>query len=205
MKKGKFIVFEGIDGSGKSFQIRKLTEFISNLDKHSHILITREPYQEREIREILKLAEKPEERAEKLAELFVKDRNEHVSELILPNLNRSVIVISDRYKYSTICYQAAQGLEVNKLVDMHKNLMIPDIIFVIDIPVSVAMERMQKDNIRKTEQKFEKNPVFLEKVRQNYLSLPKLFPNENMFIINGNKSIEDVSKEIWDIFVSKEA
>ena len=79
-----FIVFEGIDGCGKSTQIMKLAEFIFNKNKYNNIILTREPYKLREIREILRLNESPEEKAEKLTELFIADRKEHIEEIIKP-------------------------------------------------------------------------------------------------------------------------
>ena len=95
MRKGKFIVFEGIDGCGKGTQMLKLANFLFSLNKYNHILITREPYKLREIREILQKDEPAEEKSQELTELFVKDRKEHVDELINPALNKGIIVISD--------------------------------------------------------------------------------------------------------------
>lgn len=201
-KRGLFIVFEGIDGSGKSAQAFGLVKLISQMDKHNHILLTREPYRTREIRKILMLDENPEEKSEKLAELFVNDRKEHILELIIPNLEKGVFVVSDRYKYSTICYQAAQGLDISKLIEMHLGFLIPDIIFIIDVPVEIAMERMKKDNIRKSEQKFEKNVQFMEKVRQNYLSMKNLLQEEKIIFIDGSKSIEEVFEEVKSKFLA---
>lgn len=200
-KKGLFIVFDGPDGSGKSSQIWKLAKFISSLDKHNHLLLTREPYKTREIRQILMLDEPAEHKSEKLTELFVNDRKEHVSEFITPNLEKGIHVISDRYKYSTICYQAAQGQDICKLIEMHKEMIVPDMIFIIDIPVETAVERMKKDNIRKVEQKFEKDAKFMEKVRQNYLNLKKLFPEEKIIFIDGNKPIDEVFSSVKEAFI----
>lgn len=197
-----FIVFEGIDGCGKGTQIWKFANYLSSLSKYNHILMTREPYKFREIREILRLPEKPEEKSEKLTKLFVEDRKEHITKFITPSIEKGIIVICDRYKYSTICYQAAQGQEINMLVDLHKNLPAPDIVFVIDVPVKTAINRMKKDLIRNPEQKFEKSSDFLEKVRQNYLKMPELLPEEKIIIINGDKTAEEVFEQIKNSFNS---
>lgn len=192
-KRGKFIAFEGIDGSGKTTQAWLLADKILNLSKYFHLLLTREPYKETEIRKILRQDDDPYSQAEKLAELFVNDRKKHVNEIILPNLNKQVHVISDRYKLSTLVYQSIQGVEFNKLLQMHSGLPVPDITFFIDVPAEVAIQRMKQDS--RNEQKFEKSPEFLEKLRQKYLEMPKLL-NENIIIINGNRDVETIHQEI---------
>jgi len=201
-----FIVFEGIDGCGKGTQMLKLANFLFSLNKYNHILITREPYKLREIREILQKDEPAEEKSQELTELFVKDRKEHVDELINPALNKGIIVISDRYKYSTIAYQAAQGQDIKKLVEMHKGMPVPDFIFIVDTSVEEAFRRMNKDkkeNIRKSEQKFERSREFQEKVRQNYLKMPELLPDEKIIILDGNKTIEEIFEDVKNVFAFK--
>ncbi|MDD5192738.1 MAG: dTMP kinase [Candidatus Nanoarchaeia archaeon] len=193
-----FIVFEGIDGCGKSTQILKLVNYFYNLDKHNHILLTREPYKEREIRKILKSEQDPYSQKEKLTELYVNDRKEHIKNLITPSLEKNMIVISDRYKYSTICYQSVQGQDVKGLMKMHENMPIPNFVFIINTSVKTASIRMHGDS--RDEHKFEKNKEFLEKVRQNYLKMKEIFPNEKIIIINGEKPIEEIFKEIKKYF-----
>ncbi len=193
-----FIVFEGIDGCGKSTQILKLINYFYNLDKHNHILLTREPYKEREIRKILKSEKDPYSQKEKLTELYLNDRKEHINNLIKPSLEKGIIVISDRYKYSTICYQSAQGQDMKGLIKIHENMPIPDFVFIVNTSVKTASMRMHGDS--RDEQKFEKNKEFLEKVRQNYLKMPKIFPNEIIIIIEGEKSIGEIFEEIKKYF-----
>lgn len=192
-KRGKFIVFEGIDGSGKTTQAWLLADKILNLSKYFHLLLTREPYKQVEIREILRQDNNPYSQAEKLAELFVADRKKHVQEIILPNIELGIHVISDRYKLSTLAYQSAQGVDFNKLLQMHSGLPVPDITFFIDVPVQVAIQRMKQDS--RNEQKFEKSAEFLEKLKQRYLEMPKLL-NENIIIINGDRDIQTIHQGI---------
>lgn len=195
-----FIVFEGIDGCGKGSQMQKLANYFSTKNKYNHLLVTREPYKAREIREILKLDEPPEAKAEQLTNLFIQDRKEHVQDLIKPALEKNVIVISDRYKYSTIAYQTAQGQDIQKLVEMHKGMPIPDFVFIIDTDLDEAFERMKKDEIRDEEHKFEKSREFQGKVKENFLKLPALLPEENIIILDGNRSIEEIFQEIKKFF-----
>ncbi len=200
MKRGLFIAFEGIDGCGKSTQVRKLIEHIYAIDKHNHIVMTREPYKNQDIRKILHEDEDPYSQAEKLAHLFVSDRKNHIKELIIPSINKGIHVISDRYSFSTLSYQQAQGVELWKILEMHKGLPIPDIIFLVDLPPKIAMKRMAKDNKRKKEHKFEKNLEFIEKLRKNYLNLTTL-NNHNVVVIDGSKSINHIfEKQIKPAF-----
>ncbi len=197
-----FIVFEGIDGCGKSTQIFKISEYLYSLSKYSHLLITREAYKDRKIREFLKQVES-KEKAERLTKLFVEDRKEHIKDLILPNLKKEVIVISDRYKYSTIAFQAAEGKDIQELVKMHENMPLPDFVFILDISSEIAFKRINKRTAEKKiseANKFEENREFLEKVRQNYLKMKTIFPDENIIIINGEKSIEEIFEEIKKYF-----
>jgi dTMP kinase len=196
-----FIVFDGIDGCGKSAQMDRLTKYLFDLSKYNHLVLTREPYKAREIREILKKEEPAEEKAEKLTELFLKDRKEHVEEIILPNLKENVIIICNRYKYSTIAYQSAQGQNIKNLVEMHKGMPVPDFVFIIDAASEIAVDRMNKDLNTRNKHKFEKDKEFLEKVRQNYLKMPQIFPEEKIIILDGSKSIEEIFQDIKKYFI----
>jgi len=200
MKKGLFVTFEGIDGSGKSTQVWLLGKYISSLNKYNHIIMTREPWKNADIRKILHEDDDPYSQAMKLAEMFVEDRKEHFSELMSPNINKGIHVISDRYSFSTLAYQQTQGIPLDKLLKMHEGLPIPDLIFIVDIPVEVALQRMKKDAIRKTEQKFEKNKEFIEKLRKIYLDLAKI-QGHNVIVIDGTKSPEEIfEKQIKPAF-----
>jgi len=200
MKRGLFITFEGIDGCGKSTQIWKLAQYIFGLNKYHHVALTREPWKNADIRRILQEDENPYSQAYNLAQLFTKDRREHVEKLIMPSLKSGSFVISDRYSFSTLAYQQAQGVEDWKLLDMHKGLIIPDLIFIIDLPVKTALQRMKKDKGRKVEQKFEKNAEFIEKLRKNFLKLATL-NNHNVVVIDGTKKPDEIfEKQIKPAF-----
>jgi dTMP kinase len=197
MKRGKFIVIDGIDGCGKSTQVPVILKYLHDKSKYNHVLVTREPYKSREIREILRQKEDAYSQAKKLAELFIQDRKEHIEEIILPALERGLHVISDRYKYSTIAFQTIQGIPVQDLVNMHESLLVPDLAIIFDVPSPVSAERMNGDN--RKEHKFEADKEFQEKVRQKYLEMPKFLPGEKIIIIDATKSIEEVKQEIISI------
>src|SRR3989338_5252182 len=150
--KGRFIVLEGIDGAGKSIQCRKLASYLFEKSKENKIFLTREPTHSRygnKIRKMLKEETNPKENAEIYLGLFLKDRKHHLKNYIMPLLKKGCIIMSDRYKYSTITYQQAQGLDFNLIVDKHKNLLVPDLVIIIDVPVDIVFERIKK--IRKME------------------------------------------------------
>ncbi|MEK7634347.1 MAG: dTMP kinase [Patescibacteria group bacterium] len=192
-KKGKFIVIDGIDGCGKGTQVKLLADFIFDQDKKNHIFLTREPYNSEyytEIRRLLKEGIDPKENAELLAELFVKDRKVHC-ELLEYLLSRGVYVVCDRYKYSTLAYQQAQGVSLEKLLEMHKGVLVPDLVIIPDMPAEIAFERVAKDGNRSHKEVFEQKD-FLEQLRQNFLKLPVVLPNEKIVVINGNKLVGEV-------------
>lgn len=196
MKKStKFIVFEGIDGCGKSTQIKLLVNYLFALDKHHHIFLTRNPYQDVNIRPILRKDNDPMKKSELLADLFIKDRKKHAKDLIIPNIKKGYIIVCDRYMLSTIAYQSAQGMDSKKLIEKQKKLPIPDITFIVDVPAKTASQRMKKEIGRK-EHKFEANLDFLEKTRQNYLKFAKKHVFKNIFVIDGTQTREKVFNNI---------
>ncbi|MEM4330888.1 MAG: dTMP kinase [Candidatus Pacearchaeota archaeon] len=195
MKKSFFIAFEGIDGSGKTTQIFELAKYLFRKNKKNNILLTREPYKDERIRELLTKDKDPYKNSEKLANLFIEDRRIHLKELILPSLKKGIHVISDRFSFSTLAYQQAQGIPLSTLIKMHKGIIIPDAIFIIDVPVEVALRRIKKDKERNREIKFEKDIDFLKRIRENYLKLAFL-PKHKVFVIDGNRKKEEVFEEI---------
>jgi len=201
MKRGLFIAFEGMDGCGKTTQVWKLAKHIFNLDKHNHVIVTREPWKNRDIRKILQGDNDPYGQAGKLAHLFIQDRKSHIRHLIAPNIRTGALVISDRYSFSTLGYQQTQGFPLWKLIEMHKGLPVPDIIFLVDVPAKEAVRRMKNDkNERAKKHKFEKDIKFMQKLRQNYLKLATI-NNHNVVILDGTKSINHIfEKQIVPAF-----
>jgi len=196
--KGMFIVFEGIDGCGKSTQIKKFANYLFNKDKYNHIILTRNPYKDTDARRILREDSDPLTKSEKLAELFIADRKNQVEKIVIPNLDKGHIVISDRFKLSTITYQSAQGLNIYDLINKHKEMPIPDITFVIDTSTDEASKRMKNEEGR-NEHKFEANKEFLENTRKNYHKVKEIL-DDKIFLINGNRSEEEIFEEIVKIF-----
>ena len=197
MVKGIFIVMDGMDGSGKSGMTRVLHDYLSK-NKRYNVLITREPTDGKygkEVRDILKNENDPKINSERMLELFIKDREEHLKNTIIPFLNKSNehdvnIVISDRYYYSTISFQATQGLDMKMLIEINKEFLKPDIAFIMDINPEIALERIKTRKKEKFEQL-----KFMNKLRDKYLELPR-FLKDNIKIIDASKSLEEVFEEI---------
>ena len=195
---GKFIVIEGLDGSGQSTQANLLNDFLTK--KGLKVILTKEPTKDseagRKIREVLDKKEKME--PSQLQELFAQDRKEHLENLILPALKEGKIVISDRYFFSSFAYGTASGLDLEWLIKINNNFLLPDITFLLKVSPEVCLERIAKRNQERTI--FEEKEK-LARVWDVYKILPTRF--ENIFLIDGEKSIEEVLEEIKKIINQK--
>ena len=196
MARGLFIAFEGIDGCGKGTQAKMFHSSLWDMNKSNHVILTREPYNSEEIRDILRKEESAYKDAHKLADLFIKDREKHIDELVLPNIERGIHVVTDRYSLSTIAYQSAQGLDMDELIERHEGLLHPDITFLIDVPVYVAFQRSTKE-----EQKFEGDYEFQSSVHANYQEAArKLAKHHKIELIEGRGGIDKVADDVWNKF-----
>jgi dTMP kinase len=188
---GKFIVFEGLDGSGQSTQTKLLAEFLEG--KNYKVLTTKEPTLDsragKKIRQILD--EKTKEDPAELQKLFAQDRQVHLNELIIPRLKEGKIVISDRYFYSTFAFGYSDGLDLNWLIKLNEDFLAPDIAFILKVAPKICVARIEKRGKAKT--LFEKEAK-LVKVWEGYEKLAKIF--KEIKIINGEKSIPEVFEDI---------
>jgi len=201
MVKGIFIVLDGLDGSGKSETVRLLHDYLSKNSRYN-ILMTMEPTDGKygkEIRSILASEKNPKINGQKMLDLFIRDREEHLRDTVVPFLNRldnheANIVICDRYYYSTIAFQATQGLDIKMLIEINKEFLKPDIAFIMDIKPETALERIKS----REKEKFE-NIKFMNKLREKFLEMPELL-NDNIKIIDASRDadgvFEDIRKEV---------
>ncbi|MEN8153872.1 MAG: dTMP kinase [Acidobacteriota bacterium] len=194
MKKGLLIVFEGIDGSGKT-TISKL--FFDHLIKMKlKVSWFREPSDSKWGQKIRELADtKSSIPINEELNYFIMDRKWDVEKNIIPALNRGEIVILDRYYFSTACYQGARGLDIKKIISMNTEFAPEhDLLFLIDVDVDTAMTRIKKGRI--AEAKLFEKKDFLKKVRQNYLNLDI----KNIKIIDGRNEINTVLSDVISEF-----
>lgn len=204
MKKGKFIVLEGINGCGKGTQLPYLVDLVYGADKSSTVFVTREPndFDEngRKAREMLKSDGDPYENAVEAVGYFANNRISH-NGIFVPMLEKGINVISDRYWHSNFAFQGAQGVSYHDIDFANHYSKVPDLTMILDVPIEVAFDRLNHRD-GKTRRKFDSNKKFLDKVRKNYLELPNVMQEKNVVIINGNQGIEAVKKDVKSAYDS---
>lgn len=186
-----FIVFEGIDGSGTTTQVRLLTEFLTQ--KNTPVVQTAEPTDGivgKFIRDVLSGQKKVSPRALQL--LFFADREDHLQKKILPALHEKKVVVSDRYYVSTLAYSSLSD-DASLFLDIAKYFPKPDLTIFIDIPVDIALERIKKRG--EAEEIFEKKES-LEKIAAAYRRLVSNIPEEKKLVLDGTKPISEVFHSI---------
>ena len=199
--KGKFIVFEGIDGSGKTTQINQLSKWLVETDlipENNQLVVTREPggtQLGKHIRSLL-LNNSRENNPDSVTELllYAADRAQHVNEIIRPSLDKGDWVISDRFCGSTTAYQGyGRKLDI-KLIKVLETIstqsVSPDITFLLDITVKESIKR----RINREDDRMEKEGTdFLSNVSLGFKALSK----ENKWkLISAMKSKEEIILEI---------
>ncbi|MCD6591116.1 MAG: dTMP kinase [Candidatus Aenigmarchaeota archaeon] len=191
--KGKFIVFEGIDKSGKETQAKKLVEYLKS--NGFDAIYTEEPTPNNPIGLLIKewLDKKIEiHSGEAITLLYAADRYEHLKNVIIPSLHQGKIVVCDRYFYSTIAYESvAFGIDKKWIIELHKGIQKPDVIIFIDIDPEVSLKR-QRDKPNDRLEKLE----LLQKVRNAYKEMIDEF---GFFALNGNRPIEEIFNDVKSI------
>jgi dTMP kinase len=164
---GVFIVFEGIDGSGKSTHIKSLSGELRQLGQN--VLQTSEPSMNGVGSFIKRYARSGGQRLppETEALLFAADRYEHVKSIIEPALRHGRVVVSDRYLYSSLAYQGAAGVSLDWIREMNRFAPKPDLAILLDIHPEFSLRRVKR---RRTV--FEA-AEYLRKVREIYLQLSR--------------------------------
>lgn len=190
---GKFIVFEGLDGSGQSTQTELLKEYLKG--RGEKVVKTKEPTSESEpgkkIREVLD--KKKEISPRQLQKLYAEDRKEHLNNLIIPNLKKGTTVISDRYFFSSFAFGGVD-VDMNWLIKINNNFLMPDLTFFLDVKPEICLERIEKRGDKRT--LFEEKKK-LEKVYQNFQKIVKKF--SIIKTVNGELPINEVFGQIKKI------
>ena len=195
-----FIAFEGIDGSGKSTQIKILSE---RLKKEGHkVYVTFEPT-DGPIGSIIKNIFNRRLTADEktIAGLFVADRLDHLLNAtngILKKMEEGYTVITDRYYFSSYAYHGVH-VPVDWVIQSNSlsaQLLRPDINIYIDIPPEASMERLNKG---RHSMDFYETLDNLTKVRNLYLDVIERLKNEeNTVIVEGNRTTEAIASDIWN-------
>ncbi len=203
---GKFITLEGIDGSGKSTQMRMLAGEL-RLRKFS-IITTLEPGGTPLGRRLRKAFLETEESVAPIAELllFAADRAQHVNFLIKPALKENKIVISDRYADATFAYQGAgRGFSeelVKQVIEIATDGLKPDLTIFFDLPVEKALERTRSadEDSRKNNRMDTETSDFYRRVREAYLKIAEREP-ERFLIIDASISVSEIHKNVLKVIL----
>ena len=204
---GKFITFEGGDGSGKSTQVRLLDAALKSAG--ISCITTREPGgtpQAERIRNLLLQRDSGTFEPMTEALLFFAARREHLTQKIWPEMKKGHWVISDRFADSTRAFQgAAMGLDfetIDKLYDLIAGKFKPDLTFIFDIDPAVGLERSMKHNatssavIEKTEDRYERMGVaFQARLRQGFLTIAKS-DAQRCVVIDAAQTVDQIHADI---------
>ena len=204
-KKPLFIVFEGIEGCGKSYQSKKLYNNLKRLK--IPVILTREPggTPSAEIIRNLILKDyynfKAKEKFNKYTDtlLYLAARNEHIINKIAPSIKKGKIVISDRYIDSTFAYQV-YGKGVNKkfIQNIHKFILMnikPDITFILKVKYDISKKMLKK---RKTKNRYDKfSRSFYIQTQKAFLKIAK--NKRNYYVLDASNDTPDLEKKILSI------
>ncbi|KOP28121.1 thymidylate kinase [Hapalosiphon sp. MRB220] len=204
---GKLIVFEGVEGCGKTTQIQLCSEWLQSLG--ISVLVTREPGGTSlglHLRRLL-LEKSPDQPIADRTELllYAADRSQHVEEELRPNLEAGKTILCDRYTDSTIAYQGyGRGLDmslIDKLNSIATNGLESDITLWLDLDVEVGLAR--KRGTSTTLDRIEQEAIaFHRRIQQGYAELAKTYPRR-IVRIDANANVEIVQKQIQKVLTQK--
>lgn len=199
-----FVTFEGMEGSGKTTQVKALTAHYEK--KGLRVFSTREPGGTtlgNELRALLLQSRK--EPVDRMAELFMLEaaRAQHVSHVLKEALSENDLVFCDRFADASLAYQGG-GRKIDLSFVRQANRLatdglVPDLTFLLDMPIEVGLERALKRIAQESgtpEDRFEREArEFHQRVRDTYLQIAKEEPNR-FFVIQADKSPQEIQREI---------
>ena len=200
-KRGLFLTFEGIDGSGKSTQARMLAEYLR--EAGHQVILTREPGGSpgaEEIRRLVLEGDPDRWSAETEILLFTAARRDHLERTIEPALADGKVVICDRFADSTRMYQGLSRGDLRGIVDQLHSLMIgrePDMTLLVDMDPETGLSRAK--GRQGTEERFEDfGPALQKQMRAGFLALADEF-SDRFRVVDGNRDMDSVAQDVRDI------
>ncbi|MDR0383832.1 MAG: dTMP kinase [Christensenellaceae bacterium] len=193
-KQNMFIVIDGPDGTGKTTISRLLVEMFIKQNKNA--VLTAEPTSS-PLGVQIRLALKTQTNPQILLDMFLQDRSQHCKDFILPALNQGKIVVCDRYKLSTACYQQSDSHTAKQLLAMQKHLMDPDYTFILYFKnIKTIQNRMS--NRKRSLDVFE-NVHFQQKINDDFIRLAKELQSQNVFLISAEQNTKQILKQIMEV------
>ncbi len=185
-KKAFFICIEGLDASGKTTQAHRLVRNLRQRDFEA--VYTTEPSSGEIGRFIRACILQRKKRVPSVVEalLFAVDRIDHVERGIKPALQKGKVVVCDRYMFSSIAYQGAEGLNIGWIEEINGSVLPPDIAIYLDVPPEVVVKRMERK--RSVMERLQVQ----RRVREVYM---KLVESGRLTLIDGNRPADEVSKD----------
>lgn len=203
---GRFITFEGPEGSGKTSVIKAVRDFL--VKEGYDILTTREPGGSKiaeEIRDIILNKDNTEMDAATEALLYAASRSQHYHEIVAPALAKGTIILCDRFIDSSLAYQGyARELGVDRVLDINRfgiGDVMPDVTIFVDVPPSLGLRRVFDNSGRKVD-RLDLEPVaFHEKVYAGYMKLAERF-EDRFVVIDGTNPVETVIEDTIQVLKS---
>lgn len=200
MAKSIFIAIEGIDGAGKGEVMNRLQAKLFSLDKRLRILTTREPTYGvigMQIRAALVKDKDPQANMKKYLDWYCRDREEHVTSIIVPFLSAAKgenihVILCDRYLYSTLAFQQAQGATWEQVWSPNTKFPVPNKVIILDLDPQVALSRIGG----REKEKFEELSM-MHVIRMHFLDLPKKLPQHPIVVVDASKSKTHVASVVW--------
>tara|TARA_B100001057_G_scaffold387122_2_gene394237 strand:- start:2446 stop:3093 length:648 start_codon:yes stop_codon:yes gene_type:complete len=204
-KKPFFIVFEGVEGCGKSYQSRKL--FIKLKKNNIDTVLTREPGGTKSSELIRNLILKDyfskdkNEKFDKYTDtlLYLAARNEHIKNKIKPALKKRKIVICDRFTDSTIAYQVfGKNVDIRFINNIHKKILNgikPNLVFILKVSIKASRKRLNK---RKSKNRYDNfSQSFYTKAQKSFIKLSK--NKRNYFVLDSSANDNSLENKIFKI------
>lgn len=197
MMKAKFITLDGIDGAGKTTQLNVIKEWFSQ--NQLPVVFTREPGSTPIGEQLRDLALNPKSSLSPKAEtlLMFTSRQQHLDDVVYPNLAQNVHVVCDRFTDSTFAYQGGgRGVPHEKIAEIERWVqgdLQPDLTIILDVPLEVALERIERS--REKDRFEQEGSGFYAAVRDVYLQRAASNP-QRYVVINSNRDKEIVKQEI---------
>ena len=204
-KKPFFIVFEGVEGCGKSYQSKKLLRFLKK--KKIPSILTREPGGTKSAEMIRNLILKDyfnkssKDKFDKYTDtlLYLAARNEHIKNKIFPSLKKKMVVICDRFIDSTLAYQVyGKKINLNFVNNIHKSILNglkPNLTFILKVSPKSSKKRLIK---RKTKNRYDNfSQSFYSNVQKSFIKIAK--GKKNYFILDSSKNDNSLENKIFNI------